>query len=99
MLQVSEIDRMAVPPADAWFAPMFKCVTKWMREAGTRDKNAWEPSENLYEDWERWCRRTGACAPQGLQRFGACLQRSLVRQRKGVGRGYRGFRLNAGGGG
>jgi phage/plasmid-associated DNA primase len=98
MLQVSEFDRIGIHPADAWMAPMAKAVAKWMREH-TRDKNAWEPTENLYEVWEAWCRRTGECAPQGLQRFGQVLERTLVKQRKKVGRGYRGLRLNTTGGG
>jgi hypothetical protein len=83
---------------DKWLEPLTASINKWMRSAGVRDRDAWEPTVALYRSWQNWCRANDH-RPHGPPRFAMALGRLLnVQRRKHGGRGFRGFRLHGGGG-
>jgi hypothetical protein len=66
---------------------------KWLRSAGRRDSSAWAPTLDLWLSFRRFCAATGTPCLGGIQDFSKNLERNLVRDRKKLARGWRGFAL------
>ena len=87
----------AVLAATAAYLNAEDAIAAWLEEAGERDLNAWEKSNDLFASWVAWATKAGEYI--GTQkRFSQNLEtRGLTFERRGYGRGFRGLRLSAAG--
>jgi len=69
-------------------------IDRWLRTSGARNPDAWVSTREAYDSFRRFCQAAGANAHAGgIQGFSSKLERRLIRQRKKIGRGWRGLRL------
>ena len=89
---------VAVQTATASYLEAEDSLAAWAEQAGTRDPNAFETSNDLFQSWEGWAKRTGEWVgslkkfSQRLEDRGEALGLSKARDGQGR-RGFIGLRL------
>jgi len=83
-----------VAAATAAYLEAEDALAAWIEEAGQRDPNAWERSNDLFTSWAAWATKSGEYVGPMKRFLGVFETKGFTYERRRDGRGYRGLRLS-----
>jgi putative DNA primase/helicase len=84
----------AVTAATAAYLEAEDALSAWIEEAGRRDPNAWEKSNDLFASWSAWATKASEYVGSQKRFLSALETKGLIYDRRPHGRGYRGLQLS-----